>query len=127
MKCGEPCSKEAVWKKPMPSPLGSFYFCDEHKMLASNYGNNNDRVIRIKESKSGVCGNTSGKGMISREEFLKVYTSLPDETKGLIILDSKIYGPCSWSVIKLEVKANTKLGKSMLRKLSRLKNWRFKK
>lgn len=127
MKCGEGCDKEAVWKKHMPDFDCYFLFCDEHKDRAIGYGRKIDKVIRIKKSKSSVHENIIVKGIVSEEEFLKVYKELPDDTKKSTIFTIGIYGPCSWSVVRNEVVAGTKVGKQMLIELSKLKNWRFKK
>lgn len=64
---------------------------------------------------------------MDKEKFLRIYSRLPVAEKRMpaVIIDGE---PCSWNVILMEVKRNTKIGKRMLRQLSRfekyLKEWK---
>lgn len=55
----------------------------------------------------------------NREQFLRIYANLPLNVREEIVcvIEDK---PITWNVAYLEVRADTKLGKDILRKLSDL-------
>lgn len=57
---------------------------------------------------------------MSREKFLKVYANIPINLRKDIILVLKEKGPITWDVAYVEIKNNTQLGKTILKKLEAL-------
>lgn len=57
----------------------------------------------------------------NRTRFLEVYSNLPINLREEIILVLEKRGPISWNVAYLEIKNNTELGESVLKKLEELK------
>jgi len=59
-----------------------------------------------------------------RDTFLEVFDRLPEaETRmPIVVINHRgIEQPCSWRVVKLEVDCDTRIGKTMLRQLERLR------
>ena len=56
----------------------------------------------------------------NRTRFLEVYSNLPINLREEIILVLEKRGPISWNVAYLEIKNNTELGESILKKLEEL-------
>jgi len=59
--------------------------------------------------------------MANKERFLKIYANLPINLRNEIILVLSNAGPITWNVAYLEISNNTKLGKEILEKLTKLK------
>ncbi|MBD3304081.1 hypothetical protein GF343_02970 [Candidatus Woesearchaeota archaeon] len=57
---------------------------------------------------------------MSREKFLKVYANIPINLRKDIILVLEEKGPITWDVAYVEIKNNTTLGKTILKKLEAL-------
>lgn len=57
---------------------------------------------------------------MEREKFLKLYANLPINIRKEIILVLEKEGPITWDVAYLEVENKTKLGYTILKKLSKL-------
>lgn len=58
---------------------------------------------------------------MSREKFLKVYSSLPISLRKETILVLDKEGPITWEVAFIEVENKTKLGDKIIGKLEQLK------
>ncbi len=58
--------------------------------------------------------------MINKERFFKVYSNLPINLRHEIILVLPEIGPITWQVSYLEISNDTKLGRTILEKLSQL-------
>lgn len=58
---------------------------------------------------------------ILKVQFLKIYSKLTFNARREIILVLEDSGPITWNVACLEIKCNTKIGNTVLKKLSDLK------
>ncbi len=58
--------------------------------------------------------------LTSRENFLKVYASLPVPARDEVIYVDDNQGPMSWKVAYLEIENSTELGQKILKRLEEL-------
>lgn len=59
--------------------------------------------------------------MKNKEQFMRIYANLPINIRNEIIAVVSDVGPLTWNVAYLEISNDTKLGKTILEKLSILK------
>jgi len=59
--------------------------------------------------------------MANKDQFFKVYSNLPINLRQEIILVLPEVGPITWQVSYLEISSDTKLGQTILEKLTELK------
>ena len=59
--------------------------------------------------------------MANKDQFFKVYSNLPINLRQEIILLLPEVGPITWQVSYLEISHDTKLGQTILEKLTELK------
>lgn len=60
---------------------------------------------------------------LTKKDYLKIYKGLPPNEKRNVIcvIDGE---PCSWRVVDLEVRFNTKMSKKMLKQIGGILDWR---